>query len=49
MSNNEIDDEVLEVMENSDLDEDTAERVVDIMNELGVDEEDAVEIEEMGI
>lgn len=35
----EIDDGVLEVMENSDLDEDTAERVVDIMNELGVDEE----------
>lgn len=45
----EIDEEVVEIMENNNLDEDTAERVVDIMNELGVDEEDAVEIEEMGI
>lgn len=45
----EIDEEVVEIIENNDLDEDTAERVVDIMKELGVDEEDAVEIEEMGI
>lgn len=45
----EIDEEIAEIMENNDLDEDTAERVADIMNELGVDEEDAVELEEMGI
>lgn len=45
----EIDEEVVEIMENNNLDEDTAERVVDIMNELGVDEEDAVELEEMEI
>lgn len=31
-------DEVVEIMGNNDLDEDAAERVVDIMNELGVDE-----------
>lgn len=49
MSNNEINEEVVEIMENNDLDEDTAERVADIMNELGVEEEDAIEIEEMGI
>lgn len=45
----EIDEEIVEIMENNDLDEDTAERVADIMNELGVDEEDAVELEELGI
>jgi len=45
----EIDEEVLEVMENNELDEDTAERVVDIMDDLGVDEADAVELEEMGL
>lgn len=45
----EIDEEVSEIMENNDLDEDTAERVADIMNELGVDEDEAVEIEEMGL
>lgn len=45
----EIDEEVSEIMENNDLDEDTAERVADIMNELDVDEEEAVEIEEMGL
>lgn len=49
MSNNEIDEEVAEIMESNDLDEDTAEHVVEIMNELGVDEVDAVELEEMGI
>lgn len=49
MNNNEINEEVVEIMENNDIDEDTAERVADIMNELGVDEEDAVELEEMGI
>ncbi len=45
----EIDEDVLEIMENNDLDEDTAERVADIMNELGVDEDEAMEIEEIGI
>ena len=44
----EIDEEVADVMENNDLDKDTAERVVEIMEELDVDEDDAVEIEEAG-
>lgn len=34
-------------MENYDLDEDTAERVRDIMEENGLDEEDAIELEEL--
>ena len=34
-------------MDNQDLDEETAERVLEVMDELGVDEEDAVEIEEL--
>lgn len=49
MTNNKRDEEVREIMENNDLDEDTAERVADIMNELDVDEEDAVELDEMGL
>lgn len=43
------DDEVKEVMENQDLDRDTAERVVEIMDEYGVDEDDAVELEGAGL
>lgn len=39
------DEEVKELMANHDLDLDTAERVQEIMEELGVDEDDAVEIE----
>ena len=33
-------------LESHDLDKDTAERVQEIMDDLGVDEDDAVEIEE---
>ena len=50
---NEIDDvpdeEVRELMESHDLDADTAERVRDTMDELGVDEDDAVELVEAGL
>lgn len=41
------DEEVQELMENHDLDQDTAERVQEIMEDLGVDEDDAVELEEL--
>ncbi len=41
------DEEVAELMENHDLDKDTAERVQEIMEDLGVDEDDAVELEEL--
>lgn len=34
-------------MENHDLDQDTAERVQEIMEDLGMDEDDAVELEEL--
>lgn len=40
------DEEVQELMENHNLDQDTAERVQEIMEEYGVDENDAVELEE---
>lgn len=40
------DEEVKELMENHDLDKDTAERVQEVMEEYGVDEDDAVELEE---
>jgi len=36
-------------MVNYDLDVDEAERVQDIMEEYGVDEDDAVELEEAGL
>jgi chorismate mutase len=39
------DREVIELMENHDLDKDTAEGVQEIMDDLGVDEDDAVELE----
>lgn len=38
------DEEVTELMETHDLDKDTAERVQEIMDDLGVDEDDAVEL-----
>ncbi len=41
------DEEVAELMETHDLDKDTAERVHEIMDDLGVDEDDAVELEEL--
>lgn len=40
------DEEVQELMDGHDLDEDVAERAHEIMSELGVDEDDAVEIAE---
>lgn len=40
------DEEIIEIMENHDLDQDTAERVQEIMDEYGVDEDDAIEIAE---
>lgn len=39
-------EEVIELMETYDLDKDTAERVQEIVEDLGVDESDAVDIEE---
>lgn len=43
------DEDLKEVMETHDLDQDSAERVLEIMDELGVDEDDAVELENEGI
>ncbi len=40
------DEDVKELMKSHDLDQDTAGRVQEIMDDLGVDEDDAVEIEE---
>ena len=40
------DEDIKELMASHDLDKDTAERVQEIMEDLGVDEDDAVEIEE---
>jgi hypothetical protein len=41
------DEEVAGIMETHDLDKNTAERVQEIMEDLGVDEDDAVELEEL--
>lgn len=41
------DEDTKELMKDHDLDVDTAERVRDIMDEYGVDEDDAIEIEEL--
>jgi hypothetical protein len=38
------DDEIKELMEDYDLDEETAERVKELMDELDLDEDDAVEL-----
>jgi hypothetical protein len=40
----EEDEDVRELMENHDLDKDTAEHVQEIMDDLGIDEDDAVEL-----
>lgn len=45
----EIDETIAEVMENNDLDKEAAERVVEIMDEYDVSEDDAVELEEEGV
>lgn len=44
----EIDDEVKEIMAEHDLDEDTAERAQELVDE-GLDENDAVELAEEGL
>jgi len=43
------DEEIGELMGNHDLDKDTAEKVKEIMEEYGVDEDDAIELEEAGL
>lgn len=42
-----MDEEIKELMKDHDLDEDTAEHVRDVMDEYGLDEYDAVELEEL--
>jgi len=39
--------DVREIMQDYDLDQDTAERVLEIMEDLGVDEDEAIELEEV--
>ena len=39
-----LDDETKDVMENNDLDQETAERVKNIVEEYGIDESDAVDL-----
>jgi len=46
LEDNPLDEELLDLMENHDLDLDTAQRVREIMDEEGIDEDEAVEIEE---
>ncbi len=46
--NEEVDEEVKEVMTNHDVDKDTAERAVELIDE-GLDEDDAVEVAEEGL
>ncbi len=41
------DEDIKELMINYDLDRDTAERVQEIMDEFGVNEDDAIEPEEL--
>jgi energy-coupling factor transporter ATP-binding protein EcfA2 len=42
----EIDEDIMEIMNNNDLDEEAAERVKELMDELGIDEDEAVDLEE---
>ncbi len=42
-----IDENIQELMENHDLDKDTAERVQELIDDEGLDEDDAVELEEL--
>ncbi|MCX6795782.1 MAG: hypothetical protein NT165_03625 [Candidatus Falkowbacteria bacterium] len=41
------DEDTLDLMKNYDIDLETAEHVQEIMDELGVDEDEAVELEEI--
>ena len=43
------DEETSEIMNEHDLDEDAAGGVRDIMHEYGVDQDDAIELEESGV
>ena len=43
--NSELEKEVFEIMQEYDLDEDTAERVLEIVEELGIDIDEAIELE----
>ncbi|MFH1325870.1 MAG: hypothetical protein ABIH48_00165 [Candidatus Falkowbacteria bacterium] len=44
-----MEEEIRELMENYDLDEDKAEEVQGVIDELGVDEEDAIMLVEEGL
>lgn len=46
MTQNYIDEDTKELMKDHNLDKDDAERVLDIMDEYGVDEDDAIMIQE---
>jgi hypothetical protein len=48
MPNDPQDEEIKELMDNHDLDEDTAERAQELVDE-GLDEDDAVELAEEGL
>ena len=43
------DPDIKELMQTHDIDQDAAERVSELMDELGVDEDDAVELENEGL
>lgn len=47
--NKHMEEEIRELMENYDLDEDKAEEVQGVIDELGVDEEDAIMLVEEGL
>lgn len=42
-----IEDDIKEIMVSQDMDADQAERVRDVMEEFGIDEDEAVELEEL--
>jgi hypothetical protein len=46
-TNKVTEEDVKELMKSHDLDQDIAERVQEIMDDLGVDEDDAVELKEL--
>ncbi|MCG2688586.1 hypothetical protein L6250_03055 [Candidatus Parcubacteria bacterium] len=43
----EVDEGIIELMKEYDLDQDTAERVQEIVDDWGVDVDDAIELEEL--
>lgn len=44
-----MDEEVMKIMENHEIDEDTAERAVELVDELGINEDEAVELAKEGV